>query len=150
MSLKDKINADIKQAMLAKEKGKLEALRAVKSAILLAETEKGGSEGLSEDKEIAIVQKLVKQRRESAALYKEQGRDDLAADETFQADVISKYLPEQLSEEEVTAVVKQVIEQTGASGPKDMGRVMGPVMGRLKGKADGKMISTIVKQLLNS
>jgi len=149
MSLKSQINSDIKAAMLAKEKEKLEALRAVKSAILLAETEKGGDGELPEEKEVAIVQKLVKQRRDSATLYMEQGREDLAGPENFQADIVAKYLPEQMGEEDVREVVAGVIAQVGASGPGDMGKVMGPTMGKLKGKADGKLISQVVKELLN-
>lgn len=134
--------------MIAKEKDKLEALRAIKSALLLEAT-KGEGE-VTEEAEISILQRLLKQRRESAQVYKEQGREDLADPEEFQAGIIEAYMPEQMSEEEVRAEVKKAIEQTGASGPSDMGKVMGPVMGKLKGKADGKMISQIVKEELNS
>lgn len=148
MSLTDQINQDIKAAMIAKEKDKLEALRAIKSALLLEAT-KGEGE-VTEEAEISILQRLLKQRRESAQVYKEQGREDLADPEEFQAGIIEAYMPEQMSEEEVRAEVKKAIEQTGASGPSDMGKVMGPVMGKLKGKADGKMISQIVKEELNS
>lgn len=148
MGLAEQINADIKAAMLAKEKEKLEALRAVKSALLLAGTEKGAGGEVSDDAGLKVLQKLVKQRKDAAAIYQEQGRDDLADPELFQADVISKYLPEQMSEEDVKVVIQQVIEQMGASSPADMGKVMGPVMGKLQGKADGKLISSLVKQLL--
>jgi uncharacterized protein len=148
MALKDTINNDIKQAMLAKDKLKLEALRAVKSAILLAETEKGGAEGMSEDKEIEILQRLVKQRNESAELYATQGRTDLAEPEIAQAAVITQYLPKQLSEDEITAIVKEIIAAVGASSPSDMGKVMGQASARMKGKADGKIISGIVKSCL--
>jgi len=148
MSIFDKINEDIKQAMKAKEKEKLEALRAVKSAFLLAKTETGNDE-LSEEKEIQIVQKLVKQRRDSADIYKEQNRMDLYEPENFQAEVIAKYLPEQLSEEEITIVVKETITELNAEGMKDMGKVMGSVNKKLAGKADGKTISVIVKGLLS-
>lgn len=147
MSLKDKINEDIKSAMKAKEREKLDALRAIKSAILNAETAKGGGES-NEEAEIAMLQKLLKQRRESAELYKEQGRNDLAEEEQQQAAFIEKYLPEQMSEDEIRAEVKKQIEQSGASAPSDMGKVMGPLMGKLKGKADGKLISKIVKEEL--
>lgn len=148
MSLSDQINSDIKQAMLAKEKEKLEALRAIKSALMLEAT-KGGDSSVSEADEMKILQKLLKQRKDAAEIYREQGRDDLLKDELAQAEIIQAYLPEMMSEDEVTAVVKETIEQLGASGPQDMGKVMGPVMGKLNGKADGKMISQIVKNLLN-
>ena len=148
MTLKDKINNDIKNAMKAKEREKLEALRSIKSAILNAETEKAGSE-LNEEKELGMLQKLLKQRRDSADLYKEQGRDDLAKDEELQAAIIEEYMPEQMNEDEVRAEVKKAIEQTGALGPSDMGKVMGPLVGKLKGKADGKLISSLVKEELN-
>ena len=149
MSLKDTINTDIKAAMKAKEKEKLTALRAIKSAILLAETEKGNETGLTEEAGVSMLQKLVKQRKDSAALYTDQGREDLASDELAQASVIESYLPEQMSEEDVRNVVAQVIEEVGASSPADMGKVMGPSMAKMKGKAEGKLISAVVKELLN-
>ncbi len=149
MSLKDTINKDIKAAMLAKEKEKLTALRAIKSAVMLAETEKGSAEELTEEKELDLLQKLMKQRREAAEMYTSQGREDLAAEENVQAEVIQKYLPEQMSEDEVRAVVQAAVEKSGASGPSDMGKVMGPLMGQLKGKADGKLISALVKEALS-
>lgn len=148
MSLTEQINNDIKKAMLAKEKEKLAALRAIKSALLLEGTKDGSGE-VSDDKGLEIISKLVKQRKDSSAIYKEQGREDLAVDEDFQVEVLSTYLPEQMGEDEVRQVVKDTIAQVGAAGPQDMGKVMGPVMGKLKGKADGKMISAVVKEELN-
>lgn len=149
MTLTEQINADIKAAMLAKEKEKLEALRAVKSALLLAATEKGAGGGVSEDDGLKALQKLVKQRKDAATIYKEQGRDDLAEPELFQATIIEAYLPAQMSEEEVKAILQEVIAKTGASGMGDMGKVMGQAMGKLQGKADGKLISSLVKELLS-
>lgn len=149
MTLSEKINADIKTAMLAKDKESLEALRAVKSAILLAQTEKGASEQLSDDAEIKLLQRLVKQRRESAEIFTTQGRDDLAKVETAQADVIERYLPAQMSREELTEAVKAIIAQVGATGPQDMGKVMGAASKQLAGKTDNKSVSEVVKSLLN-
>lgn len=150
MSLQNTINNDIKAAMLAKEKEKLEALRAVKAALLLAATEKGGNSDLSPDTEIKLLQRLVKQRREAAEVYTSQGRQDLAEPETFQADIIQQYLPQQMSEGEITAVLQQIISETGASSGKDMGKVMGLAAKQLAGKADNKMISALVKQMLGA
>ena len=147
MGLAETINADIKKAMLAREKEKLEALRAVKSAIMLEATKDGSGE-VSEEVALAIVQKLVKQRKDASNIFKEQGREDLAKDEDFQIEVLSVYLPEQMSEDKVRKVVQDTIAQVGAAGPQDMGKVMGPVMGKLKGKADGKLISALVKECL--
>lgn len=147
MSLTEKINADIKAAMLAKEKEKLEALRAIKSALLLEST-KGGSGEVTAEAEGKILQKLYKQRTEAADIFNQQNRGDLAEVEMFQANIIKAYLPEQMSEEQVKAVVQEVINSVGAAGPADMGKVMGPVMQKLNGKADGKMISAVVRQLL--
>lgn len=149
MSLETKINDDIKKAMLAKDKRKLEALRAVKSAILLAKTEKGPGHEITETDEMKMLMKLVKQRRDSAELYKNQGRDDLAGEENFQLSVIEQYLPEQMSEDDVRKTVLQIIAETGAGSMKDMGKVMGLAAKKLAGKADNKMISNIVKQELN-
>lgn len=146
MSLTDKINADIKSAMLAKEKEKLEALRAIKSALLLEAT-KGAGE-VTADAENKILQKMYKQRMEAAEIYKTQGRADLEGAEVFQANIIKTYLPEQMSEDQIRAVIKEVIAQVGATSAADMGKVMGPSMGKLQGKADGKVISAIVKELL--
>ncbi len=147
MSLFDQINKDIKAAMLAKDKEKLEALRAVKSAFLLAKTEKGNEE-LSPEKELAIIQKLVKQRKDTAQVYTENNRPELAEKELKEAEFISVYMPKQLSEDEIKAEVQKIIEQTGASSMKDMGKVMGIATKSMAGKADGKVISVIVKQLL--
>ena len=149
MSLSKNIMASMKEAMKAKDQEALAALRAVKSAILLAQTESGSKEELTEDQELKLLQKLVKQRKDSAAIFSEQGREDLAGPELAQAKVISKFLPEQLSEEEVADIVKQIIEATGAQGMQDMGKVMGQATARLTGKADGKLISSIVKSILS-
>jgi uncharacterized protein YqeY len=149
MSLFDQINTDIKAAMKAKEKGKLEALRAIKAAFLVAKTEKGAEENLSAEKEISIVQKLVKQRKDSAKVFTDNGRSELAEKENAEAEFISIYLPKQLSEGEILTALKGIVEQTGASSMKDMGKVMGMATKQLAGKADGKMISSCVKQLLS-
>jgi len=149
MTLFEQINQDIKAAMLAKEKEKLAALRAIKAAFLLAKTEKG-SEELSSEKELAIIQKLVKQRKDSAEIYKSNQRLDLFEKEEKEADFIAVYLPKPLSEEELTAFIKEIIASTGASSMKDMGKVMGMASKQLAGKADGKTISSKVKELLNS
>ena len=149
MSLEKVINNDIKTAMLAKDKKKLEALRAVKAAILLAKTDKGGDAEITEDSEMKILQKQVKQRKDSAELYKSQGRDDLAEEENFQLSVIEKYLPEQMSEDKIRKTIEVIITETGASSMKDMGRVMGMSTKKLAGKADNKLIASIVKELLN-
>lgn len=148
MSLEQQINDDIKSAMLAKDKRKLEALRAVKAAILLAKTDKGSAGGIETDAEMKILQKLVKQRRESADIYKQQNRADLVEEEEFQLLVISKYLPEQLSEEDVRKIIKETIAETGATSIKEMGKVMGAATKKLAGKADNRMISAIIKELL--
>jgi len=149
MSLQEQVMSQMKAAMKAKDKVALEALRAIKSAILLAQTESGSSEGLSEDAEVSLVQKLVKQRKDSAAIFTEQGRADLAAPEIAQVAVIEQFLPEQLTEEEIEKVVVLTIEATGAAGMKDMGKVMGIVSKELAGQADGKTISSIVKAKLS-
>jgi uncharacterized protein YqeY len=149
MSLKEQIETDIKKAMLAKNKDDLRALRAIKSQILLAQTEKGGSETLSEDVEAKILQKAVKQRLDSVAIYKDQGREDLAATETAEIEVIKRYLPEQLSEEALEKAIGEIMSQTGAESMKDMGKVMGIATKTLAGKSDGKAISEMVKKLLS-
>jgi uncharacterized protein YqeY len=146
MTLEEKINADIKTAMLAKDAGRLESLRAVKSAILLLKT---SPEGLTTESETKALLKMVKQRRETAELYLTQNRADLAAVETAQASVIEAYLPKQMSMEEIKAAVEKIINETGASSPADMGKVMGVATKSLAGKADGKIISTLVKELLS-
>ena len=147
MTLDERINADIKAAMLAKERKKLDALRAVKSAILLLKTN-GSGDAISEEAEIACLQKLVKQRKESAELYKQQNRMDLYEDEAFQQAVIEAYLPEQMSEEEIRTELQKIISETGASSVKDMGKVMGAAQKAFAGRADNKVVSTIVKELL--
>ncbi len=149
MSLQQKVMEDMKAAMRAKDAVALEALRAIKSAILLAQTE-SSSKDLSEKDELKILQKLVKQRRDSAQIFTEQNRADLAEPELNQAKIIEKFLPEQLSEEEITAIVKQVISNTGAASMSDMGKVMGAANAKIAGRADGKTISTIVKRELSS
>ena len=150
MSLKEKIQSEMKTAMKAKDQDSLRALRAIKSLILLAETEKGsGDDGLSEEAEMKLLAKAVKQRKDSAAIYKEQGRDDLYENEMVEVKVIEKFLPEQLSEEEVEAKVKVIIEQVGASSMKDMGKVMGMATKQMAGTAEPKVISALVKKLLN-
>ncbi len=149
MGLTEQINQDIKAAMLAKDKKKLESLRAIKSALLLAQTEKSGGE-INEDTEIKILQKLVKQRKESADMYKSQNRQDLADDEEFQSAIIESYLPEQMSDDDVEAIVKKIISDTGAEGMKDMGKVMGLAVKEVAGRADNKIISNLVKTLLNN
>lgn len=149
MSLQQDIMAALKEAMKAKDQTALTALRAVKSAILLAQTETGDKADLTEEQELKILQKQVKQRRDSAAIFLEQGREDLATPELAEADVIAQFLPEALSEEEIEKVVVMTIESTGASGMKDMGKVMGLVNKQLAGQADGKTISHIVKAKLS-
>ena len=148
MSLQKELMVKLKEAMKAKDTVALESLRAVKSAVLLAQTESGAKEELTEDQELKIVQKLVKQRKDSASLFSEQGREDLAAPELAQAEVISQFLPEQMSEDAIKEVVLDIISTTGASGMKDMGKVMGMASKQLAGKADGKVISVIVKAAL--
>lgn len=148
MSLTDQIAADLIAAMKAKETIRLEALRAVKTAFILARSEKGAGSQLSPGEELKVMQKLVKQRRESAAIYREQKRPDLFEKEEAEADVIEKYLPARMSDDELTAAVKNLIEKTGATGPSDMGKVMGAASKELAGKADGKDIAAKVKQIL--
>ena len=150
MGLQAKVMTKLKDAMKAKDTVALESLRAIKSAILLVQTQAGGQSELTPEAEIKLLQKLVKQRRDSATIFKEQGRDDLAGPEEAQIEVISQFLPKQLSQEEVAAVIDHVIQDIGASSMKDMGRVMGMVTKQLAGKADGKTISTLVKQKLNA
>ncbi|CAM4355084.1 GatB/YqeY domain-containing protein [Zobellia nedashkovskayae] len=147
MGLQQKVMEQMKAAMKAKDTVALESLRAIKSALLMAQTS-GTDKELTEDDEIQLVQKLVKQRKDSAAIFTEQGREDLAEPELAQIAVLEKFLPEQLTEEEIEKVVVQTIDATGASGMKDMGKVMGMVSKELAGQADGKTISAIVKQKL--
>jgi len=148
MSLQDGIMAAMKTAMKAKDQTALTALRAVKSAILLANTESGAEGELTDEQELKILQKQVKQRKDSAAIFLEQGREDLAAPELAEVEVIGQFLPEAMSEEDVEKVVVKAIEMLSASGMKDMGKVMGVVSKELAGKADGKTISSIVKAKL--
>lgn len=148
MGFIDLINADIKSAMLAKEKEKLTALRDIKSKLLLEATSGGGE--VTEEAAMKIVMKLHKQRMETYELYKKEGRDDLAAEEKFQADVIEAYMPEMMSEDEVRAAAAEAIASTGATGPQDMGKVMGMLSKKLAGKADGRVIADTVKALLNN
>ncbi len=150
MSLKQQIDNDIKAAMLAKKKDELMALRAVKSMILLAETEKSGTGELNVEVESKLLMKAAKQRKESADIFQKEGREDLAKTELLEFEVINRYLPKQLSESEILVEVKKIIEQVGAKGPQDMGKVMGTATKQLAGKADGKVISELVKKLLAS
>ena len=148
MSLQNEIMTAMKEAMKSKDQTALAALRAVKSEILLAQTETGSKEDLSEADEIKILSKLVKQRKDSAAIFSDQNRNDLAEPELAQAAIISQFLPEQLGESEIEAEVLKAIETLGADGMKDMGKVMGLLNQKLAGQADGKTISTIVKAKL--
>ena len=150
MGILANLTDEIKTAMRAKDSLKLEALRAIKSAVMLEQTSADGSDTLSDEQEIKLVQKLVKQRKDSAQIFRDQNRPDLAEPEEAQAEVIAQFLPEQLSEEEITAIIQAIIEKTGAEGMKDMGKVMGMASKEMAGKADGKTISTIVKAQLNS
>ena len=150
MSLTEKIASDLMNAMKAKDKVALEAIRAAKTAFVLARSEKGADAVLSAEDELKIIQKLVKQRRESAAIYKEQNRPDLYEKEVIEADVLEKYLPAKMSEEELSVIIKGIVERIGAKSPADMGKVMGVATKELAGKADGKEISAKVKQLLGT
>tara|TARA_B100000902_G_scaffold361085_1_gene378245 strand:+ start:504 stop:956 length:453 start_codon:yes stop_codon:yes gene_type:complete len=150
MALLSNLSEEIKTAMREKDSLKLESLRAIKSALILAQTASGADDNLSEEASIKLLQRLVKQRKESALIYKEQGRNDLADPEEAQAKIIASFLPEQLSEEEVIKIVLEVISQTGAEGIKDMGKVMGITSKKLAGKAEGKLIADIVKKKLSS
>jgi len=150
MGILSNLTEEIKNAMRAKDSLKLESLRAIKSAVLLAQTAKGGGAELSDEEAIKILQRLVKQRKESASIFREQGRSDLAEPEEAQAQVIASFLPEQLSEEEVAKLIAEIISKTRAEGMKDMGKVMGMASQQLSGKAEGKTIANIVKQKLSS
>ena len=147
MSLEERINADIKTAMLAKDREKLDSLRAVKAAILLIKTSKSGTE-VSEQEEIQTLQRLVKQRKEAALTYKEQNRQELYDVEISQAAIIEKYLPQQLSEDEIRQTLQAIIKGLGITSPKDMGRVMGAAQKQFAGKADNKVVSQLIKELL--
>ncbi|HKK89388.1 MAG TPA: GatB/YqeY domain-containing protein [Saprospiraceae bacterium] len=147
MSLETEVMSAMKTAMKNKDKEALRGLRAIKSAILLEKTS-GSQQELNEAGEIKLLQKLIKQRKESIGIYEEQGRDDLAKTEKEEIEVIQQFLPEQLSEDELKSILKKIIDETGASSMADMGKVMGRATGEVKGRADGKTISAIVKQLL--
>ncbi|MBK7232287.1 MAG: GatB/YqeY domain-containing protein [Saprospiraceae bacterium] len=147
MNFQDKINNDLKEAMKAKDEKALRAIRAIKAAILLANTDGSGLE-MNDERGLQIVSKLVKQRKESLEIYEKQGREDLAVTEREEIEVISRYLPVQMSDEELRDTVAKIIQELGASGPSDMGKVMGVATKQLAGKADGKAISTLVKSLL--
>jgi uncharacterized protein YqeY len=149
MTLIETIDQDIKKAMLAKQAEELRALRAIKAALLVARTEKGASDVISEEAEIKVLQKLAKQRKESADIYKTQNRDDLYQIEMEELQVIEKYLPKQLDRTDIEAIIKKLIESLGVTSVKDMGKVIGAANKELAGKADGKTISEVVKQLLS-
>lgn len=148
MGLEQKIMTELKTAMLAKDEAALRSLRAIKAAILLAKTSEGAGGELKEDDEVKLLQKLVKQRKDSLDIFRQQKRDDLAKKEEEEIAVISKFLPAQLSEEELRSGIAKIIADTGASSPADMGKVMGVASKQFGGKAEGKAISTIVKELL--
>lgn len=150
MSLKQNVEAAMKIAMKAKEKEKLTALRSIKAMILLAETEKGQEGGLSEEAEMKLLAKAAKQRRESAQVYQENGREDLSEKEIQELAVIEEFLPKQLTDQELLASIQEIIAQVGATSPKDMGKVMGAATKKLAGKADSKKVSQIVKDILNN
>ena len=149
MSLENAINEDLKTAMKAKDQAALRGIRAIKSAILLFNTS-GTSESLTPEKEIALLQKLVKQRQDSLDIYEKQGREDLAGVEREEIEVIMRYLPKQLSEDELKANIKDIMSRLGASTMKDMGRVMAEASKEMAGKADGKAIAAVVKELLSN
>lgn len=150
MSLEQKIMADMKDAMKAKNEAELRGLRAIKAEIIKAKTEPGAGGEISAEKEITMLQKMVKQRRDSLDIYRQQGREDLARKEEEEIALVEKFLPRQLSTEELTVEIRAVIAETGASSPADMGKVMGAANKRLAGRADGKAIAAVVKQLLAS
>jgi uncharacterized protein YqeY len=150
MSLQSKITAEMKTAMKAKDRVALEALRAIKAAILVAQTESGAKEELDETQELKLLQRLVKQRKDSAQLYKEQNREDLAEPELAQVAIIEKFLPAQLSQDELKVIIAEIVSKVGATSPKDMGKVMGAANKELAGKAEGRLISTVVKDILSS
>ena len=150
MSLKQRVDADIKQAMLAKDKARLQALRSIKSLIMLAETEKGGTEGLTPDTEMKLLNRAAKQRRESAEVYAQQQRADLEQIELAELAVIEEYLPKQLDEGDLRVRLLEIIQRVGATGPSDLGKVMGVASKELAGQADGRAISKAVSDLLNN
>ena len=148
MSLEQQIQSDIKAAMIAKDKVRLESLRSVKAAILIEKTS-GSADEITDEKILKIIQKLVKQRRESAEIFKQQSREELAANELLESSFLEVYLPKALTEEELTVAIKAIIVEVGASAPSDMGKVMGVATKSLSGKADGRAISAMVKSLLS-
>ena len=150
MGILSNLTDEIKNAMRAKDSLRLEALRAIKSGILLSQTAPSGTKELNDDESIKLLQRLVKQRKESAAIYREQDRDDLAEPEEAQAEVITEFLPAQLSETEVEKIISEIITKTKADNMKDMGRVMGMASGQLAGRAEGKLIASLVKQKLGA
>lgn len=150
MGLSTDIMTAMKAAMKAKDQNALASLRAIKSAILLAQTESGAKEEITEEQELKLLQKLVKQRKDSAKIFTEQGRDDLAEPELAQAGVIGQFLPAQMDQDTVTAIVNEVITATGASGMKDMGKVMGKVNAKVAGRADGSTVASVVKAALTT
>lgn len=143
------IQDEIKTAMKAKDREKLEALRSIKSAIMLAKTEKGARTELGRDDEVKLLQRLLKQRKEAASIFTEQGREDLAAVEQQQSEIIQSFLPEAMDEAELRLLIQAVIEQVGATSQRDMGKVMGPANARIAGRAEGKKIAQIVRELLS-
>ena len=149
MSLQHSINSDIKHAMLAKDKARLAALRSIKAALLLEMTKEGGDGSVNDETALRVLQKLFKQRKDAAKIYQEQNRLDLADVEIKEASFIASYLPKMMSKDEVQVIVKETINQLGARGPSEMGKVMGVVIGKLKGKAEGGLISSVVKEELN-
>lgn len=149
MSLEQKVMTDLKAAMLARDEKSLRALRAIKSAIIIAKTAEGSNGEIKEEDEVKMLQKLVKQRRDSLEIYEKQNREDLAEKEREEITVIEKFLPKQLGEKELKEIISKIISDTGASSPADMGKVMGAANKQLSGKADGKTISGIVKELLS-
>jgi len=149
MSLEQKIMGELKTAMLAKDEKTVRSLRAVKAAILLAKTAEGGTGELKEEEEIKMLQKMVKQRKDSLEIYQQQNRADLAEKEKEEIEVIEKFLPKQMSAEELRSEIKKIIEETGAASPSDMGKVMGVATKKFAGKADGKTISSVVKEMLS-
>lgn len=150
MNLFDKVSEDIKKAMLARDKVRLEALRGAKKEFLEAKTAKGANGELSDDNATKILVKMVKQRKESARIYQENNRPELADNELAEAAVLEEYLPKQLSPEELETEIRAIVTETGATGPKEMGKVMGVATKRLAGKAEGRAISDMVKNILNS
>ena len=149
MSLEQKVMTDLKTAMLAKDEKALRSLRAIKAAILLAKTSEGAGGDLKEDDEVKLLQKLIKSRKDSLEIYQKQQRADLAAKEEEEIAIIEKFLPAQMSPDELRSVLQKIISETGAGSPADMGRVMGIANKQLAGKTDGKSISTLVKELLS-